>query len=929
MPKVFTVQSEGDALSLLFRKVGDLERMVTRPDVMASNGFGPGDIIDVGGINIGPPGGQVLVDLTQDPVTGAITLTPGSFMDDVFIDVSWTAVPDTPSYEVEMTKALSPGGPYSGVWTQRTGANNIRFRGLEPNTRYGFRLYAINHLGIRSTVHPSSGWQEQTTGEDSTIPPAVASVIIVRGASSALVKFTGLTEAQAADVANGQGTYHIQISTDSSFTSVSQEQYTTATIVSFGGIDAESVYYARVRAIDKSGNASAWTNGASGATVGGLIETMMVGDFSAALITYGTMDGDRIGANTLNVNRLLTANVLSARTITLGAGGQILINNPPTDGIALNSNGIRAYKSSVLTFAIDYDGTATFYGTVSGATINGGVINGTTLNGITLNVGLPPTEGITMNAFGLTAYAKPNWVLAGDRDGTSGNWVAWYNTTLTTSKTYSINGVSSLRARATAAGNMGMYLVDFASTTTGMFSASAGQTWTGRLKMRAGTTPRNCQIEVRFYSAAGGLLQVDAGVLTPDSASDFVEIGQATGVAPASTAKVGIVLQIYGSPVANENHYIAGVSLTKASDPSFKPITIDSAGSVNINGGDVVAETFRTSRENGASAGFVTTVDDGSGYIALGTKALFYTTSTAAYQDPARVYAKAAWSDGSNYGSLRLISPYEGANGTGANYARMTMYSGGPLGGSFIDIDADVIELLGTLQMGSNRIQGTNFGYDGPAISTRGGANNVYWDWFYDPSDGVAQYSCFVDNTETLMAQFDPNGLGPGSPNIAFFWNGNFVKSFVIPHPVEKDKLLVHACLEGETADVHYRGEGIAGMKEVEVQLPSYFEALTLQEHRSLDVFPVASANEFTDSQTGLEWTAIKNGKFRVRAKKAGVRFGYIVMAERKNTNFATEPLISEVDLYGDGPYTYLKPKSQRPVARKNDNLKKGMLTHG
>jgi hypothetical protein len=64
-----------------------------------------------------------------------------------------------------------------------------------------------------------------------------------------------------------------------------------------------------------------------------------------------------------------------------------------------------------------------------------------------------------------------------------------------------------------------------------------------------------------------------------------------------------------------------------------------------------------------------------------------------------------------------------------------------------------------------------------------------------------------------------------------FFVNGTIgcsgLKTFKIPHPLDPEKVLTHACLEGPESAVYYRGETITRDGKADVTLPDYFEALT------------------------------------------------------------------------------------------------------
>jgi hypothetical protein len=59
-------------------------------------------------------------------------------------------------------------------------------------------------------------------------------------------------------------------------------------------------------------------------------------------------------------------------------------------------------------------------------------------------------------------------------------------------------------------------------------------------------------------------------------------------------------------------------------------------------------------------------------------------------------------------------------------------------------------------------------------------------------------------------------------------------KKFVIPHPTEPGKYLVHAAVEGPEAAVYYRGEAQLKKGRAEVKLPPYFESLTARQGRTV-----------------------------------------------------------------------------------------------
>jgi hypothetical protein len=158
------------------------------------------------------------------------------------------------------------------------------------------------------------------------------------------------------------------------------------------------------------------------------------------------------------------------------------------------------------------------------------------------------------------------------------------------------------------------------------------------------------------------------------------------------------------------------------------------------------------------------------------------------------------------------------------------------------------------------------------------------------------------------------------SGNLTYFgWFGYYaqyvdsthVKTFVIDHPTRPDNYLVHACAEGPTSDVFYRGEGQLQNGICVVTLPDYFEELTELEGRTIMVTPISDENGPSANLAAYE---IQDGEFVVE-QVGGFhvpyqRFWWRVDAVRKGTAFDVEPLKSETEVSGDGPYTYARKRA-------------------
>jgi hypothetical protein len=122
-------------------------------------------------------------------------------------------------------------------------------------------------------------------------------------------------------------------------------------------------------------------------------------------------------------------------------------------------------------------------------------------------------------------------------------------------------------------------------------------------------------------------------------------------------------------------------------------------------------------------------------------------------------------------------------------------------------------------------------------------------------------------------------------------------KTFVIQHPTQDDKYLVHACLEGPEAGVYYRGkEEIVNNKEVTIQLPDYVKRLA--NDFTIQITPIYSGEKIEQLYT----SEVFNNSFTVYGEN--VKFYWLVHGKRNNIEI--EPLKSETILKGTGPYKWI-----------------------
>ena len=160
----------------------------------------------------------------------------------------------------------------------------------------------------------------------------------------------------------------------------------------------------------------------------------------------------------------------------------------------------------------------------------------------------------------------------------------------------------------------------------------------------------------------------------------------------------------------------------------------------------------------------------------------------------------------------------------------------------------------------------------------------------------VITFTAYSSSTDGRTLQTGNTALGSGT-----WFSCNLLppaKTFIIDHPLNPNKHLVHACLEGPEIGVYYRGKGTIAPNTTctVITLPAYVPAF---------------ANDFTiqitpiyNGQAPSVYAAsdIVNGTFEVHGSPGS--FYWHVHGSRGAIN--VEPLRSEVTVRGDGPYKYI-----------------------
>jgi len=122
-------------------------------------------------------------------------------------------------------------------------------------------------------------------------------------------------------------------------------------------------------------------------------------------------------------------------------------------------------------------------------------------------------------------------------------------------------------------------------------------------------------------------------------------------------------------------------------------------------------------------------------------------------------------------------------------------------------------------------------------------------------------------------------------------------KTFIIDHPTDPTRYLVHACIEGPEIGVYYRGSAILEQTSVTIQLPNYVSAFAT--NFTVQITPIYEPGQPIATYAS---TKVVNGAFEVYGPPGS--FYWLVHGSRGS--LVTEPLKSEVTVHGSGPYKWI-----------------------
>jgi hypothetical protein len=172
----------------------------------------------------------------------------------------------------------------------------------------------------------------------------------------------------------------------------------------------------------------------------------------------------------------------------------------------------------------------------------------------------------------------------------------------------------------------------------------------------------------------------------------------------------------------------------------------------------------------------------------------------------------------------------------------------------------------------------------------------------------MSYYPCYQVNYGGCapQLQFVPQGLpyvppccptGPTGAGGAIGPTGG--KTFIIDHPTDVERYLVHGCLEGPEFGIYYRGIGVIeeGLESVGIQLPNYVEKIGVD--FTVQITPIFSGERRKEAH---EVSEVQHGAFVVYGPPG--RFFWHAYAKR--SSLEVEPLRKDVEVKGSGPYRWM-----------------------
>lgn len=243
------------------------------------------------------------------PTGFVLTSEPGKLI------ATWNAntEDDLAYYDVEVTQ--DGGNPVSF----QTSSTRYEWPGVLPNIKFTGRVRAVDQVGWRS---PWTALVEHTTARD-TVPPAVPTGLAIKaGFNSLVVNWNRNTES---DLSHYE-VYQSELTTAPATATVATYSITSNTLM-VNDLGEGKTYHFWVRAVDTSGNKSAWSARAQGTTVSVWLWPDGAGVPTGLTVTSTFANG----SSTLNIGWTAPVNAtLYEIGIIEGTGNEIIASTPGT-----------------------------------------------------------------------------------------------------------------------------------------------------------------------------------------------------------------------------------------------------------------------------------------------------------------------------------------------------------------------------------------------------------------------------------------------------------------------------------------------------------------------------------------------------------------------------------------------------------------------
>jgi hypothetical protein len=170
----------------------------------------------------------------------------------------------------------------------------------------------------------------------------------------------------------------------------------------------------------------------------------------------------------------------------------------------------------------------------------------------------------------------------------------------------------------------------------------------------------------------------------------------------------------------------------------------------------------------------------------------------------------------------------------------------------------------------------------------------------YNYSDYLKKKNtCCIPGPQGIRGVLGPTGItGQGFTGSTGSTGPIGSKTFIIEHPKDKSKFLVHACLEGPEVGVYYRGiSEITNNHSVKIDLPLYIPDWATDFTTNITAIYDGKIKVYAVSEVD------KNGFFNVYGENG--KFNWVAIGKRDVINI--EPCKTEINVKGFGPYKWVE----------------------